>query len=240
AVKLAHGDLGGHALAISLAGAYLSRVPSIGFAEYRARLRERGLTATLEAAGRHARAVITDHERSIVRTFELSHGLLREDDDEDELARHLLGLVAFLAPGEALDRSLLRRLLGEAGSTCSLEQVDLALARLHDLSLLSPTSRDPGAEAGEVSIHALVADYERWRMDPEQALQRCREALTAASTLFPDDSEEYWKILLPGGRAGMEQLTAAREKHVAVLLDRRDAEEHPPALGRLALDVGDL
>ncbi|MCP4661135.1 MAG: hypothetical protein GY856_37510, partial [bacterium] len=238
AAELAHGDLGGHALAISLAGAYLHKVPSMGFAEYRARLSEGGLMTTLEEAGRQAKVAITDHERSIVDTFELSYGLLDEGDDEDELARLLLGLAAFLAPGVALDRGLLRRLLDHAGRTSSPDQVDIALARLLELSLLSVSRRDAGG--GAASIHALVADYVRWRLDPESARQRCRAALAAARSLFPDDPEEYWRILFPGGRAGMEELTGSREKHAAALLDRREAEEHLSALGRLAIALGDL
>ncbi len=211
--ELADTVLGGHALALSLAGAYLKRVPSVGFADYLEKLRQRGLTETLEETADHVGCAVTDHDRSIVGTFKLSHDLLDPDDAVDRRARELLAVVSLLAPGVAVDRRLLYRLLSASDADVTAEDVDLAVARLLDISLLIPD------RATDVKVHALVADYVRWGLPSGESGRLCGVALGAVNALFPRDMAEHsWKILTPGGATDWEPLTGPRQQHVVSLV----------------------
>ncbi|HYO58473.1 tetratricopeptide repeat protein, partial [Archangium sp.] len=214
ALKLASEVLGGHPLAISLAGAYIKRV-EFSFSEYLESIQNKGLTDRLEAASREVGEEIRDHERSIAATYELSREQLDSDRDVDVLAERLLELAAFLEPGTPIDRKLLQRLLKQQGQTVDKEQIGLALARLtKDLALLD-LSQDGGTERGDVLIHPLIADYTRWRIDEGKRQELQQALLTGLLELFPDSPDEIWKITRSDAHPEWEHLSPAREAHVA-------------------------
>jgi hypothetical protein len=208
--ELATDDLlGGHALALSLAGAYLKRVRSQGFAAYVDKLRQDGLTASLEKAAKHAGYAVLDHERSIIATYKLSYDLLDPEDDIDARATELLAFASLLAPGVTVDCALMCRFLG-----ADAEATDLAIARLLDISLLSGKFR----AATDFKVHALVSDYTRFGLSSRRAGSVCVAALRTLDSLFPDNATDFWKILTPRGAADWEPLTESRQQHVASLL----------------------
>jgi tetratricopeptide (TPR) repeat protein len=247
ACALADKDLGGHALAISLAAGYLGKVPSVSFANYRALLKEGGISAALEEQIKQARLTLDDnHERSIIATFELSRGQLDPADEIDALAWSTLAVAAQLAPGVPIDRPLLRRIVRRAEPQRSDADVDLALHRLLDLSLLSLVAESEAA--GSVRIHALVSDYTRWKLEQDGVAGAARflaATLDELNALFPNNAIEVWRILRPQPYVGSERLTADREAHIEALLGRRHAPRGAVALlwrrvGAVAKYRGDL
>ncbi len=225
AEALAAGDLDGHPLAVTLAGAYLRKVQGLSIATYRRRLLDKGLTEELEIAAKHAGCVITDHERSIAATFRLSHRLLDTGEPIDAIAEELLNLAAFLAPGVELDQGLLYRMVRAGDHPVESDEAELAAARLEEISLLEPGRK----------IHAMVAGYVRWSQDSETRRGCCGTLLELTNSLFPEDlKEDAWKILMRGGRDGWEELTVARRQHIVTLnqLADRIAEQHPMIAGR--------
>jgi tetratricopeptide (TPR) repeat protein len=216
ALELASEVLGGHPLAISLAGAYIRR-GEFSFSEYLVFIREKGLTDRLEAAARAISEEIRDHERSIAATYELSSKQLDSEQPVDVLAMCLLQLTAFLEPGTPIDRNLLRRLLIAQGQTSDLEQIGLALARLtKDLALLDQGHGD-GPGRGEVIIHPLIADYTRWGLEKDKRQKIQHALLLGLCSLFPNSSGDLWKITRRDAHPEWEHLSPAREAHVAAV-----------------------
>jgi tetratricopeptide (TPR) repeat protein len=220
--SLASEELGGHPLALWLAGSFLGRVKSISVAKYRQELRDKGLTYNLEQAARETGHTIRDHERSIVATYDLSREQLDPSNTVDALALRLLDLAAFLSPGTRIDPELFARLLRASGTEAELPQIGLALARLSaDLSLLDDAGRD-------VMIHPLIADYTRWRIQQESNQENLRHALlTGMADLFPGSPNEFWRITRPGAHPEWEHLSVEREAHVSSVWSlTRTAESH--------------
>jgi tetratricopeptide (TPR) repeat protein/nucleoside phosphorylase len=240
--RLASEELGGHPLAVKLAGAYLGRVPQLSLAEYLKRLREQGLIDKLEAAKDEVGHTIRDHEQSIAATYELSWRQLDPAKPVDALALLLLAITAYLAPGTPIDAELLQRLVRAAGMSADLEQIGRALARLAtDLSLLDAVGRD-------VIIHPLISDYTRWRVREnhleQEGLQHA--LLVGMLSLFPPSQEEFWKITRLGAHPGWEHLSGAREAHVVAVWNQTRAVESlarnalSRSLGNLYLQRGSL
>jgi tetratricopeptide (TPR) repeat protein len=232
--SLASEELGGHPLALWLAGAFLGRVKSISVAGYRQNLREKGLTYTLEQATRETGHTIRDHDRSIVATYDLSREQLDASNTVDALALRLLDLAAFLSPGTRIDPKLFARLLRASGTEADLVQIGLALARLTaDLSLLD------GAEE-DVVIHPLIADYTRWRIQQEGKQENLHHiSLTGMNALFPNSPNEFWRITRPGAHPEWEHLSVEREAHVTSVWSLTRAVESQERTG-LSLRLGDL
>ncbi len=233
--RLASEELGGHPLAIKLAGAYLGRVTQLSPAEYINRLREHGLIDKLEAAKDEVGHTIRDHEQSIAATYELSWQQLNMSKPVDALARRLLAITAFLAPGTPIDPELLQRLLKASGMSADLEQIGRSLARLStDLSILDAVGRD-------VIIHPLISDYTRWRMQEhkleQEGLQRA--LVQGMCSLFPDSPEQFWKVTRQGAHPEWEHLSATREAHVTEVWSRNQAVESRPR-SLLSWRLGDL
>jgi tetratricopeptide (TPR) repeat protein len=207
--SLASEELGGHPLALWLAGAFLGRVKNISVAGYRQNLREKGLTYNLEQAAQVAGHTIRDHERSIVATYDLSRAQLEPSNTVDALARRLLDLAAFLSPGTRIDSKLFARLLRVSGVEADPVQLGLALARLTtDLSLLDGVD-------GEVMIHPLIADYTRWRIQQEGRQENLNAILLMGMRgLFPNSPDEFWRITRPDAHHEWEHLSVEREAHV--------------------------
>ena len=237
---LVDSDLDGHPLAVSLAASYLHKVRQVSISTYRERLRESGLTEELETAALHAGSAIPDHERSIAATYRLSHDLLDPQDPIDAIARDLLDLSAFLAPGVEIDSSLVIQTARLANKKIDSDQAELAAARLEEISLFEPGRR----------IHTLIADYVRWSQGPQTARRSSGLMLKLSNSLFPKNMKDTsWKILMPGGRDEWEELTPARRQHVSSInyLGDRIFKRHPkiaaPWLEKLAQshsNIGEL
>jgi len=211
AKELADKVLGGHPLALSLAGAYVRRA-RLSFAEYRRLLLDaKGVVLKLEEAARHVGNTIDDHEASIAATYSLSREQLAPTDPLDALGLRILSIAACVAPSVPIDRGLLRRMLRVEGDAAEPAAVGLAESRLLDLALLDADRKGWGE--GDVAIHPLVADYTLSVLD-EQERERVQQAmLQGLGELFPDHSHEYWRITQPNADSGWEWLTPAREAH---------------------------
>jgi tetratricopeptide (TPR) repeat protein len=231
---LASEELGGHPLALWLAGAYLGRVKTLSVASYRQELREKGLTYNLEQAAQAAGHTIRDHARSIVATYDLSREQLDPSNAEDELALRLLDLAAFLSPGTRIDPELLMRLLKTSGKAADLSRIGRALARLAaDLSLLDEAGRD-------VMIHPLIADYTRWRIRQAGTQEHFHHSLLMGMNgLFPSLPDEFWRITRPGAHPEWEHLSVEREAHVTSVWSQTRAVESRERT-RLSRKLGDL
>ena len=229
--------LGGHPLALALAGAYLKRVgPPFSFAEYRRKLGQKGLTVALEEAGKHARRAITDHDRSIVGTYELSRKELKLGDPEDALAWRILKITAYLNPKVPIDRRLVWRILEKEGSDASMEEVGLATTRLIDLSLLDP-SREKGRDAGDLMIHPVVADYTTWVARAEEPSLVRSAIIRTLLGLFHDKEEDSWNDSQPSASGAIERLSPEREAHATYVWAQATDLLTAPKAG-LALALG--
>ncbi|MFL5358174.1 FAD-dependent oxidoreductase [Archangium sp.] len=206
--------LGGHPLALSLAGAYVRRL-GLSFAEYRDAVSRKGLTDRLEAAAKEVGYTVRDHERSIVATYELSRRQLDLDMPVDALAWRSLRMAAFLAPNVPIDRKLLQRLLKRESLDVDVDMEELgrALARLEkDLSLLDPVRDEQGCTS-DVRIHPLVADYTRWSMMESEREQVQRLLIEAIARLFPAHPGDFPLVLGKDPHPQWERLTGERASH---------------------------
>jgi tetratricopeptide (TPR) repeat protein len=238
ATELASEVLGGHPLAISLAGAYIRRGDFL-FSQYLQFLQEKGVTDRLEEAARRVGSEIGDHERSIAATYELSRKQLNAGLAEDVLAEQLLQIAAFLEPGLPIDRKMLLRIVRASGQATGEEEIGLALARLtKDLALLDP-GQNSGFGPGDVLIHPLIADYTRWCMEESVRHNIQRALLVGLSSLFPRQRNDFWKICQQGAHQDWEWLSPIREAHANAVLSR-SAPLIVRARGNLALGLGIL
>jgi len=203
--------LGGHPLALSLAGSYVRRL-GLSFSEYKKALRQKGLTDRLLEAAKQVGHTVEDHERSIVATYELSRRQLDLKKADDALAWRLLRMCAFLAPNVPIDRELLAHLLEQKERGRTAEELGRALARLLDeLSLLDPVREEHG-QVGAVKIHPLVSDYTRWSMTDAREREGLLSGLVDAMVqLFPNNPEENpnWGRLSPSRESQATELWKA-------------------------------
>jgi predicted negative regulator of RcsB-dependent stress response len=237
ALDLADRVLGGHPLALSLAGAYL-RETGAGFsiASYRDKVARVGTMTALEEAASRAGYQVDDYERSILETYRLSRGLLLPTNSIDARALRLLSIASCLAANVPIDRRLLRRALADEGAADD-EEVGLSTERLLKLSLLSP-SRDEQSEEGDVIIHPLVADYTRVAIGEEEQKRVELAVVTTMTRLLPDHYMAMWKIAQKA-HGDWEWLTSFREAHVDAVWRR--SERYPTRwVGRLGAALGDL
>ncbi len=238
ATYLAAEVLGGHPLALSLAGAYIGR-GGFSFSEYLGFIREKGLTDRLEEAAKEVGSEIDDHERSIAATYALSRRQLDSGQPEDVLAGRLLRIAAFLEPGVPIDRKLLKRLLMAMGDASEMERMGLALARLtKDLALLD-LSQDGGAGPGSVIIHPLIGDYTRWGMQAREREELQHALLSGLLQLFPNSPGEFWRITGQGAHPDWEHLSTAREAHVTAVWRASNGTESRKQIV-LSWIIGDL
>ncbi|WP_224240306.1 tetratricopeptide repeat protein [Hyalangium gracile] len=211
--ELASDVLGGHPLALWLAGAYLRR-GGLSISEYRESLPEKELVDELEAAKEHAAEEVRDHDRSIAATYELSRKQLDSGTEVDALAWHLLRIAAFLEPGVPIDRKLLARLLKARGQTTDLNKIGFALARLtKDLALLG-LGQSGGARREEVVIHPLIAAWTRWRIRGQELEEIQHALLVGMCGLFPEASSEFWMVMQEESHPAWDYLSVEREAHV--------------------------
>lgn len=211
---LATKTVAGHPLGLRLAGMYIRRT-KISFRAYAELMSQRGVTATLEESAAAALA-ITDHDKSIRKTFDLSLEQLDDGNSIDALARTILLIAATLAPGVALDRELIGRVLEQwEGAPAREDEIGSSLARLvDDLALLEGQDNSL-----DVVIHPLVADFTRDSVDEVVFIAVQVTALSTLRKLFPLTPNYYWQILRPHTGRGWDWLSPAREAHAHAVFD---------------------
>ncbi|PDW03003.1 tetratricopeptide repeat protein [Candidatus Viridilinea mediisalina] len=146
-------ELAGLPLALHLAGSYLETYQDdrhVGDpANFLRELQAQGPLEHSALQGAEAAPSLTRHEQHLGRTFALSIEQLDPQTPGDALARTMLGVVGWLAPGEPFDGELLA-----AASSSSAGAGRLAVRRLRDLGLLR-------SDTGLLRVHRLVSDAAR-------------------------------------------------------------------------------
>lgn len=167
------GELAGLPLALHLAGSYLETYQDdrrLGNpANFLREIQAQGPLEHTALQGAGAAASLTRHEQHLGRTFALSIDQLDPQTPGDALARTMLGVVGWLAPGEPFDGELLAMTTGSAAGAARL-----AVRRLRDLGLLR-------SDAGLLRVHRLVADCAQATVSAVPQRSALAEALIARS-----------------------------------------------------------
>jgi tetratricopeptide (TPR) repeat protein len=168
-------ELGGHALALDVAGAALSYQSYIELLErYRNPLEDE-----LELAGELRGELPTGHERSIAAT--LSHSIQRLDDPTRDVLR-----IASLLSSEPIPTQLFFAVLARADSLDQSVARSRGVRALHEVASLSLIDRP---EQGVWQLHPVVARTIRLRDAPDR-LSRLRTAAIAALTELLADARD--------------------------------------------------
>ena len=187
--KLAHelaGELGGLALGLEQAGAYIA-TERIGFARYLELWRDKRATV-LDWFDKTLMSY--DHDTGLAATWATSVDRLTPD------ARRLLERLAFLAP-EPIPDSLL-----DVAAPGDPEGFDARAARanLFAYSLVSRAAVEAGKAAQDgFAVHRLVQDFARRSMTEERRGEALREALGWVDAAFVGDPQDVrsWPVLDP-------------------------------------------
>lgn len=167
--------LGGHPLAIALAGAYLDKNPRITFGSYLDGLQTEGALAVIEATRIDARLLATQHEGNVGATLNVQWKSL-----ESESARLVLQTAALLSESP-IPRARLSLLTGLSDEPHSWREAPLedALRELSSLSLLE----EVGPQT--VKLHRLIRE-----LIEKQMVDRTAFAAVRASILL----EALWDV----------------------------------------------
>lgn len=241
-------QLGDLPLALHLAGHFLAQYRDTaigGMAAYAAALEQHGLFFD---AAHTAPTTPTDHEPSVVATFELSYQYLQETDTADERATRLLWCAAACAPGEPIPRPVLvTMLVGEPLAAPTIRD-EWALSRLVDLGLLTRGAnatllmhrlvatvvrRIPAARAGQTAVeHYLIRYAEQFAADVvamHVIEPHLRSVVQAAQEREDERSATLaarygWYLTLAGAYAGAETYQQAALQVRQQLLGRHHAD----------------
>jgi tetratricopeptide (TPR) repeat protein len=221
-------DLGGLALALEHAGAYIVRHRA-SFRRYRELWR-----GSRDKVIDWSDPAITHYPRAIAATWQTSVAQLADP------ARRLLERLAWLAP-EPVPEFLLDVPIPEDGG----EDLYEALA---DLAAYSLATRDP--EEPRFLVHGLVQDVTRRSLDAAASRQRVAEALGWVDAAFTGDPEDVrsWPRLDPlapharsitrqADAAGITDPTARLMNQLGVLLHAKSLHAQAEPLYRRALAV---
>ena len=182
---LAH-ELGGLALGLEQAGAYIAAKPrAVSFAGYLKLWRdnrEKALKWFDPKLMAYAQA------KGLAATWETSVNRLSPE------SRRLLERLAMLAPDPVPNSLIDVAVPGEAADTDALE----ALAGLYAYSLVTPATAKDGSGLGFV-MHRLVQDFARRAMTDERRGEALREALGWVDDAFVGDPQDVrsWPVLDP-------------------------------------------
>jgi len=194
--------LGDLPLALSLAGSYLEQYADEMFgqpATYLANLKKQLLS----------HRSLSDAERSVRATFELSYQRLNAADPVDTLAIMALARAAHLAPGEPFPRALLLATLGDATDDEEIGALRAdALRRLVALGLLEL------AEGGALRIHRLIAAFAREVIDDDTALAVIERTLSCSA----------YQINITGYPMPMEPILAHLRHAAEIAVGRADQQ----------------
>ncbi len=167
-------DLGGHALAIDVAGGALSASAGLQtFSEFRLALADPG-EDELEFTAELADALPTGHDKNIAST------LLRSIEQLDEAGRDFLRLASVLAVAPipvTLVQAVIKA-LGDNDEKMARRRTLTALSRADSLSLTETPDEDLR------TVHTLISRTIRWR-DPRS--ERRDELRTAAASILLDN-----------------------------------------------------
>jgi hypothetical protein len=221
-------DLGGLALALEHAGAYIVRHRA-SFRRYRELWQ-----GSRDKVISWSDPAVTHYPRAIAATWQTSVAQLADH------ARHLLERLAWLAP-EPVPEFLLDVPIPED------EGKDLYEA-LADLAAYSLATRDP--EAPRFLVHGLVQDVTRRSLDAAAARQRVTEALGWVNAAFTGDPGDVrsWARLDPlashaqsvtqwADMTGIAEPTARLMSQLGLLLDAKSLHAQAEPLHRRALAI---
>jgi tetratricopeptide (TPR) repeat protein len=224
--------LGGLPLALELAAATI-RQRHCSLADYRCLWRESRDTLT----GPSGPALAT-YPRNVDAT------LLAVVEQLPAEARTLLERLAFLAPDPVPDFLL------EAPVPNSDITPEAARVALEDLAVHSLASR--GSDGTDFTVHALIQDAIRRRLDTATASPRLVEALGWIDTAFAGDPEDphawakldplaphAWALVWAADRAGIAEPTNRLMRALGVLLDHKGEFARAEPLKRRALAVNE-
>ena len=180
---LAH-ELGGLALGLQQAGAYIAAKPkAVSFAGYLKLWRDNREKALKWFDPKlmgyaHAQGLAATWETSVKRLTPESRPAARSPRDAGALTRFPTSLVDVAVPGEAADYDVLE-----------------ALAGLYAYSLIAPATAKDGSGLGFV-MHRLVQDFARRAMTEERRSETLQEALDWVNAAFvvgnPKDVRSGW------------------------------------------------
>ena len=183
--ELAH-ELGGLALGLEQAGAYIAAKPRlVSFAGYLKLWRDNREKALKWF---DPKLMGYAHEKGLAATWETSVNRLLPE------SHRLLDRLAMLAPDPVPNSLIDVAVPGEAAEFDALE----ALAGLYAYSLVTPASGEDSAAKGFV-MHRLVQDFARRAMTEERRRIALREALEWISGAFVGDPQDVqsWAVLDP-------------------------------------------
>ncbi|HEU5378618.1 MAG TPA: tetratricopeptide repeat protein [Ktedonobacteraceae bacterium] len=173
-------ELGGLALALDQAGAYLAET-SISLTDYLSLFRQRSYDLLKQHRGQ-------DYPHAVATTWDLS---FQRVELRSPAAAELLRFCAFLAP-DAIPEELFTKNASHLGKILASAATDPlrfneAIATLRAHSLLT---RDPVAHT--LSVHRLVQAILRNRLSPRQRTQRMKRAILTLNAASPDPDFAYW------------------------------------------------
>jgi tetratricopeptide (TPR) repeat protein len=233
------GELGGLALGLEQAGAYIA-AERIGFARYLKLWREKRATVL----GWFDKTLMSyDHDTGLAATWATSVDRLTPD------ARRLLERLAFLAP-EPVPDSLL-----DVAAPGDPEDFDVrsALGNLFAYSLASRAAAEAGkASRDGFAVHRLVQDFARRAMTQERREAALREALGWVDAAFAGDPQDVrsWPVLDPlaphalavakqADKSVIAEPTARLFNQLATLLHAKARYAEAEPLYRRALAIGE-
>ena len=232
------GELGGLALGLEQAGAYIA-TERIGFARYLQLWREKRATV-LNWFDKTLMSY--DHDTGLAATWATSVDRLTAD------GRRLLERLAFLAPEPVPDSLLDVAALRDAEGFYARS----AQANLFAYSLVSRATVETGKAAQDgFVVHRLVQDFTRRGMTEERRKESLREALGWVNVAFVGDPQDVqsWPVLDPlaphalvvakqADEATITEPTASLFDRLATLLQQkaRYAEAEPLFRRALAID----
>jgi tetratricopeptide (TPR) repeat protein len=252
------GELGGLALGLEQAGAYIA-AERIGFERYLKLWRDKRATVL---AWFDKTLMSYDHDTGLAATWATSVDRLNPD------ARRLLERLAFFAPepipASLLDvaapkasrgsywKDLVDRLLSLLGRAPSGAATS-ALADLFAYSLVSRASVETGkATQDGFVVHRLVQDFGRRSMGEVRRGGALREALEWVDAAFVSDPEDVrsWAVLDPlvphalavaqqADKVGIDEPTGRLLNHLASLLRQKTRYAEAESLFRRALSIGE-
>lgn len=179
ALQLAE-ELGGLALALDQAGAYLAET-GLSLSDYLTLFRQRSHDLLKQHRGQ-------DYPRAVATAWDLS---FQRVEQRSPAAADLLRFCAFLAP-DAIPEEIFTRGASRLGKTLAAVAADplrfneaIAVLRAHSL-----LTRDPATRT--LSVHRLVQAILRDRLTPRQRITWMRRAVLALADAYPGSDFIHW------------------------------------------------
>ncbi|MGP0092687.1 MAG: tetratricopeptide repeat protein [Xanthobacteraceae bacterium] len=232
-------ELGGLALGLEQAGAYIATQRVIGFARYLSLWRER----REKVLGWFDKTLMAyDHDVGLAATWATSVDQLKP------AGRRLLERLAFFA-AEPIPETLLD--VAAPGDEADFDARD-ALADLFAYSLAAPAAADAKATGRAFAVHRLVQDFTRRELDETQRRKTLEQALGWVDAAFKGRPQDVrtWPVLDPlaphamavaehGDAANIAAPTGRLMGMLALLFDAKARLAEAEPLMRRALAIGE-